>query len=251
MAVISIKQFLAQVRDALGYPPVSRLNDATILMRTYEKQEHYRNELKLSQENWIVDYWDMHVDANRDDMAVAATNSEFGEPYLIETIDTGDVNHVRREIPIVKMQDIDQKYEGPNTAQGSLGYPHVAACFAFYNRDGEWRVRWKPMHNQAATYRNWYKPGLSAFPLLNDNVMAQLSSQTNVVRADVSLSCWPMILDDDTAPTAKQLAMRDEITRSLGDYREQFEMVRHLARGEQTGRRRMWADRSRRSGDDY
>ncbi len=154
--MLPISTVIERVRAKMGRPSETLLGDQEILLRFWETAEFFKEQLKLTYESWIVGKWDMPVPANTDQVII--TPSDWGEAFRIHTIDPNDPNHIPRVIDIIK-QDQDQSfYSGPNTSQGAYRSPWVAAYFAPYNLGGQWYFKVLPKHEVACQYRVFYTP---------------------------------------------------------------------------------------------
>lgn len=182
---VQIKQVVNDVILKAGAPDSGRLSRWVILRLLHLKMDHYRARLQITDENRFLERWPLTVTPGNDEFAVDA--AQAGKWLLCHTVDDSDPNHVRREVELVKIQNMDLFYLGPPSGGGSVGSPHVARSFTFFTEQGQTKVKVTPKHDQSAQYLFWYQPDRPLPPKLQDNYPL-LENFVNVVACDTAVA---------------------------------------------------------------
>lgn len=167
----TLNENLSQIRLLLGQPDPQNPS-AVILFELLNNQvQHHINQLQNSSAAWSVASIDITTGDGQEDYLLTAT--DFGKPFLVYTADSSDISHVRREVPFVTMQNVDQFYRGVQQTQ--ISDYHTAQTATFYRSNGSDYLRLTPIPGGAKTYTVWYEttgvgnralgdaPGLSPF----------------------------------------------------------------------------------------
>lgn len=216
---VSAKQALTGIRVYMGNPTKEKINNGSVLLVMYDKLDHYTTLLQSTGESWLVDRVTLTVPADTSELSISATN--FGIPFLVETVDSSDTSHISTEIPIVRQQDID-RYSVSNTRSAGLGQ-HAAEVVAFFRISG-WKALFLPTSSVQSEYRVWHQPLRSApAPLAND--VQFLDNFINLIRVDTALTCLPYC----DWPESRHRRIEAQLTRTLSDLLRSFEMFKFQA----------------------
>src|SRR5262245_16428012 len=111
-----ISIMISEVRRALGRPLEAVLGDEDILMEIWQTVSLYRAKLKLTNEAWVINRFDLTVPgAPITEMTLSADG--FGQAFLIHTIDPNNPYHIRRTVDIVKLEQLSMYWPGPDSLQ--------------------------------------------------------------------------------------------------------------------------------------
>jgi hypothetical protein len=239
--MIIVKQMVQQVRSYLGYPDYTTLPNHVVLLRLWDEIDAQTAQMNLPNQGWFLTHQDLQVAPGTSDYAVAATvgGSRF-IPILVTTKDDSDPTHIRREIPIVPIQDVDIYYIGPSN--GFTPVRDDAATITFYTDQttGQFTARLTPQPNQSNVYDIWYQPDRPTPPNWNDNYPL-LESFSNLMKVCTALTCLPELLKQDGS-NAAQLQMRAAGLRDQRDrYDSVFQIQKQMSSNSQFGGRQGFA----------
>ena len=183
--MIKIKQIVNDVFLKAGHPTQDRLPRWVVLRLLYHKIDHYRNRLHLTDENRFLERWKLTVYPGVDEFQVNATFP--GKWVVCHTMNDSDSNHIRREVALATMQNIDLYYLGPPSLGSASTAPHVAQTFTFFNESGQQKVKVTPKHDQNADYLFWYQPDRPLPPRLEQNYPL-LENFVNAIACDTAIA---------------------------------------------------------------
>lgn len=201
-----IKTMLGEVRRALGYPAEALLTDASILMEIWGVTTFYRAKLRATAESWQIGRWMINVPAGTPtETNIDADN--FANIIMIKTVDPNNISHIPRMVDFVKPEQMTSYWSGPDNLQigGGFNMPHVAACFAPFQQDGQWKIAWAPAHLAAAQYEMWYSTGADTVPpIFEDTSEMPIEEQNFFLIADTSLNLFGAIADPEKGLNERQ-----------------------------------------------
>lgn len=188
------------------------------------------NQASNAQEAWTEFGVDLQVSPNVEEYLLGA-NPPMGKPMLVYTKDDTNPAHFERPIQIVKPENLIITYDGPRNGEYLWpgfwdGSTHTAQAFAFYQQDGGWYVKIRPVPQITATYRvlyvqgNWVEQAsLGSSPLLSEHHHA---IETRACLSLLPHCEWSTDKQDNAnrrAELMKSLAIDDQrFTRSLERY---------------------------------
>lgn len=244
-------EVVASVRATLDYPPFDRLKPQILLLKMREKVDHYFNRMNLTDRNWFLDNLTLTVDSASDEYLIST--SQWGRPILCETQDLSDPQHIRREVPIIDLQDRRLLYEGTQSAsQASTSLlKHTATSFTFFRKpDGSIRTKLTPQPSDTADYVFWYEPN-RPIPILLASNLTFLEQFNNLLVVDLSLSCLPYcnydaIIYDSSNQSYRRRTKADVLRESLGRdfqlYLQTFEEYIQNDTQQKTERKQLWGE---------
>jgi hypothetical protein len=219
---------IAAIRRRLGMPTADAPSDPLLMQLLIDQAANFTASLANTRNHWSVDHVALTVNEGQEDYLIAA--GSFGRPFLVYTTDETDTYHVRREIPIVLMQDADQRYLGAQQAGTGGVNEHSAAEVVFYRQYQNWYARFVPIPGGTATYQIWYEAtyeygspsddvGLSAFHHLL-RVQAAISALPHCAWRDVS------VMSNPKAWEMKVKALRDSLVYDEQKFEKEFKSYR-------------------------
>jgi hypothetical protein len=227
----TVAAVLGKVRDYLSHSEESyalKLNMGLALSMLYDQNQLYVNEMKLTQEGWLLKRLTLPVTTDSSEYAITtvdATATDFGGAFLVETDPAYyTTTSKRREVPVVNYQNADlvePNYTVPSFSQGS-DEPDTVTAIAFYNLDGAWKARTFPA-NAEGQYLVWYEPGvvadkaLTAKPQMVEAFHGMLACST--ARVLTGKAAW------DGMPPAEAAEFRRELRDMLTGELNRWEMV--------------------------
>lgn len=238
--IVTISDMVGHIRDWIGQPHHDDISNESVLMRLQRKLDHYRNNLDVTDQNWLLSSWDLNVDTHSEQRIVNAV--AFGRPVECYTIDNSDPNHIRRYPRIVSIQDFELYYQGSvkNTGDTGVTSPHVAACFAFYKEFTtlQTMVRWLPIHSIACTYRFWYTPS-RLIPVSLTDTLGFVEQFANLMEVDTALDC---LIEMKTMPTEEYNRREKRLLTNQAVYHKTFVDYTNQDKQEKVVRRRQYGD---------
>lgn len=186
---VQIRQIVNGVILKAGSPDTGRLPRWVILWFLQRKIDYYRTRLQITDENRFVERWPLTVTPGSDEFNVDAAQGRW---LLCHTADDNDPNHVRREVELVNLQNLDLHYLGPPSAGQRISTPHVAVAFTFFTEQGQQKVKVTPRHDQVAQYLFWYEPDRPLPPQLDSNYPL-LENFINLTECDTAIACLAYI----------------------------------------------------------
>ena len=140
----------------LDNPDLSSPNDDLIFLKAADVAQLRHNDAQNSPVAWSLRYWDIQTSANKAEYLIP-DGEQFGKPARIHTIDVNDRYHETRKIDVTEIQNVDEFYQGPETAVSSA--LHTAQVALFYYRNSSPYLRLVPTPNGSARYRVWHEIG--------------------------------------------------------------------------------------------
>jgi hypothetical protein len=231
---------LALCRQRLGEPDRDILPDHRLLGLLVDALAHHTAQLANARYHWSVGSAALQVVAGTEDYALGA--QDFGRPILVHTEDTTNTYHVRTEVPFTLIQDINQRYTGPQ--QTGSSYQHTAVTMAFYFSSGQPYAKVVPVPGGSGTYRVWYE-AVTNFTGTGQNI--GLSPFHHLVRAQACLSALPWCKWGEIAPDGKAQAwemrvrsLRDTLVYDEQKWQKEFDYWRHTGSREQVHNKILW-----------
>jgi hypothetical protein len=182
-----------------------------------------------------VDKTVLTTGSGSEDYLLAAAN--FGRPFLVYTTDASDTYHVRREIPIVLMQDADLRYFGPQ--QSGFSDSHSAAAIVFYRQFENWYARVAPIPGGTSTYEIWYE---ATYEYGSPGDSVGLSAFHHLLRVQTAISALPhcawrgmSLTENPKAWEMKVKALRDSLVYDEVKYQKEFDSYRAQSSREGVG----------------
>lgn len=203
---MNLSVMISEIRRGLGYPSEQELDDSQILLEIWGVTTFYRGKLRLTHESWAINRWQMPVTAGLP-CETNITPGDFAEVIYIKTYDPTSTYHIPRTVDAVKPEDMSAYWSGPDNLQIGAGFsfPHVAACFAPINENGQWKMLWLPAHQQSCIYLVTYSTGpATAPPIFDDTSLMPIAEQDFFIIAESALNLFPMIASDEKGLTKRQ-----------------------------------------------
>jgi len=198
-------------------------SDPQLMQLLIDQSANFTVGLANTSNHWSVDKVTLTVNEAQEEYLINAAN--FGRPFLVYTTDESDTYHVRREIPIVLMQNADQLYSGSQQGGGGYG-AHSAAAMVFYRKFQNWYARFVPIPGGTATYEIWYE-SLYEYGSPQDDV--GLSAFHHLLRAQTAISALPhcawrdmSLMVNPKAWEMKVKALRDSLVYDEQKYDREF-----------------------------
>jgi len=232
----TINNIIGGVRLHLRTPSEDKIGDGKIAEYLLRKIDYYLNELNLTDQNWLLEKWQLDVDASTQIYTVNPSSAPFGRPILCETMDESDPFHERREITIVDLQDRDLFYRGPQQAWATAP-PHSAITMTFFRSGGQKRVLVEPQPAVSASYRFWFEPS-RMLPQSITNDSPFLENFSNLLEVDTALT----VLPDCDWPDVKHNRIEKALGADLVRYTAQFDRYKNQDRQEQVNTKRGFGD---------
>lgn len=234
------------VRSGLGDPPEQVLGDDQIIMELWGVVALRRAQLKLTNESWIINRAWLDVPAGTTtEMNISA--GDFGQAFLIRTVDTNNAYFVSRTVDIVKPEQLSMYWGGPDNLQmgGTQYSPHVAAAFAIFNENGQWKIMWKPAHLVGCRYRMWYTPGPPTVPpLFDDSTGFPIEEQNFFIIASIAINLFPRLADPEKGYNEQQKLLLEVQDRKYEEWAPVFNAQRLEGfRRETPMHRKIWGSR--------
>lgn len=233
----TVNNIIGGVRLYLRMPPEDKLSNGMIAEYLLDKITYYLNELNLTDQNWLLEKWMLTVTALKDTYLVLPSSAPWGRPILCETVDQSDPFHIRREIPIIDLQDRLLRYTGYQTSLSAAVPPYTAASMSFFSEGGQKKVKLDPAPQAAAQYRFWFEPSRLLPQAFADDTRV-LENFSNLLKVDVALIALPDCEWDEVKNERIEKALISDLTR----YSMQFDKYKYQDRQEQTNTKRGFGD---------
>jgi len=150
-----------------------------------DQVQHHHNQLQNSSAQWSVNSFLLTTSSGNEDYLLSADN--FGKPFFVYSEDSSSESFVRREIPFVCLQNIDQFYWG--TRQTQLTDQHTVQFISFYRSSGSWYARVTPIPSGSKTYVVWYETADIPSPALGST--DGISCFNHLIRVQTALAALP------------------------------------------------------------
>lgn len=203
---------MSGIYDYCGNPAEDVLSPSLVLTALYDRIQHYKNELHLTDEGWDIDKFTLTVSANKEEYLISA--ADFGRPFFVETFEPGKPLFRRREIDIARVQDRDLYTQVSEQA----GNKHSAEVFLFANiGSADPIVQVLPVPQRTATYRIWHERILGEEPILTEvpNFLRQFFP---LLKVAVCMDVLPMCGYDKD----KFIQLRDQRSWAYKTYYDTF-----------------------------
>lgn len=176
----TINEMLSNERVLLGEPLPQKPSLRLMWKVTLNHIQDLYNQASNSQEAWTESGVDLQVSPDVDEYLIPGAPL-LGKPLLVFTKDDGNPAIFERPINIVRPENLITAYDGPRDGQYLWpgfwdGSTHTAQAFAFFQMDGNWYARIRPVPQIGAVYRilfvtgNWAaQASLGSEPLLTEH----------------------------------------------------------------------------------
>jgi hypothetical protein len=236
----TVATLVGKVREDLGFPDRDALRESQILQKLYEHNQRYVNQMKLTQESWLLRRFTLTVTTSSDTYPILTaepTATDFAGAFLVETDPTYyTTTEKRREVTIVNYQNADLVEPRSKVATTSDGDGEVdtVTAISFVHLDGAWKAITFP-RGAAGRYRVYYEPGAIA----DAGLTAELSTLPpfhHMVALATELSVLPLCRwsAQDAAEQGRLRAdLAGSISRDLKAWVEVWDRYRYQSHDEQ------------------
>ena len=214
------------VRRRLGQPLQDSPNDGLILQALVDQLQHHIAQLNASSAHWNVAQWQLDVSNGTEDYQI--TETSFGRPFLVYTVDSTDTYHIRTEIPITMLQNADKRYIGAQKALSTA--KHTASQMCFYKTDQTWYIRPVPIPAGSSSYVIWYE---KAYEYASPSETTGIEAFHHLVRVQAALSVLPFCewrgatkADDARTWSVQMQVLERALLRDEMKYQQQFNEYR-------------------------
>jgi hypothetical protein len=184
----NVSENLAMIRQRLKQPNPQAPSDLQLLNILIEHIYDHCAQLQNTRNHWGIGWTRIDVSAGTEDYNISAT--DFGRPFLVYTIDDADPFHQRREVPFSLLQDVEQRYQGPQQTQSAS--PWSAVQISFFRESPSsptWKARPTPIPGASCSYMVGYEANYE-FGALGDN--PGLSPFHHLIRVQTAISALPL-----------------------------------------------------------
>lgn len=237
----SVEQVITMCRQRLGYPLHSALTTQQILQFIWDTNQFYVNEMKLTDEGWLVKTIPLAISASADEYPIAA--GDFMPPFLITTDRTLYSDGREREVDVIRLQDRDLAgfSDVPAIDAGPSDVDTVQGI-GFYGNGTQWVARAYPS-GSAGNYTLFYEPGLVAQQGLDGNPQ-MLKMYHALLSISVALQCvglceWKGL--DYGQTVQKRAELRVDLAKAESDWKRQFGIYIRTSADQSTGFRQPFA----------
>lgn len=240
---MEIRIMISEILRGLGRPNEAELSESDILMDIWQSVSYYRSLLNIPGEAWDIRKWPFVVDSGNV-LVKNITADGFSSSIFVTSKDDTNPYFIQRTIDVVRPDQLSSYWSGPtNLLIGSAWYrPHVAAAFAIYNENGQWKISWLPAHQQSCEYMLWYSPGATTSPFaFEDNSGFPIEEANFLILNDCIVNLFPHLADPEVGLNAKQRMLFDIADKKIQQYLPVFEARRWDGpRREVTTRRKLF-----------
>lgn len=204
-----LSTMISEVRRGLGYPSEQEIDDSQILLEIWGVTTFYRGKLRLTHESWSINRWPMPVSAGLP-CETNITPGDFAEVIMIKTYNPSSPYHEPRMVDAVKPEDMSSYWSGPDSLPigGGWAQPHVAACFAPINENGQWKMLWLPAHMTSCVYMVTYSTGPAMTPpIFDDTSLMPIAEQDFFIIAESALNLFPNLASEKGLNERQKLLM--------------------------------------------
>jgi|SRR5262245_32969564 len=223
----TVVENIALIRQRLKQPDAHKPTDLQILNILIEHIYDHCAQLQNTANNWSVGWTQIQTSPGQEDYQIVA--GDFGRPFVVYTDDPNNEFHQRREVPFSLLQDVDQRYFGPEKSGGS-GTVHSAVEISFYRQTPSapaFYARPTPIPNETVTYVVGYEANYE-FGALGDS--PGISSFHHLIRVQTALSTLPLcgwgklcIEDDREGWKLQAQALKDVFLHDEAIYQKRFD----------------------------
>lgn len=234
-------QNLSAVRLRLREPNPQAPSDPQLLNLLIDHIADHQAQLQNTRNHWSIGWTEINVSAGTEDYTISP--SDFGRPFLVYTIDDSDPYHQRREIPFSMLQDVEQRYQGPQQTQSAS--LHSAVEISFYRSapsNPTWYARLTPIPGESSTYKIGYEANYE-FGALTDS--PGLSPFHHLIRVETALSGLPLcewgeisILKNPKAWQMQHDALRQSLMFELAGFQKRFDSYKAMSSREGVNQKR-------------
>ena len=218
---------ISLIRQRLKEPDAHNPSDLQILNILIEHIYDHCAQLQNTTNHWSIGWTKINANPGQEDYLITA--QDFGRPFLVYTDDPNNDFHRRREVPFSMLQDVEQRYMGPEKS-GAAGTTHSAVEISFYRKAPAapaWWARLTPIPGESSTYIVGYEANYE-FGGLGDS--PGISSFHHLIRVQTALSTLALCEWGDISikenPQAWKLqadALRDTFLHDEAIYQKRFD----------------------------
>lgn len=223
----TVTENISQIRQRLKEPDPQHPTDPQILNILIEHIYDHCAQLQNTANHWSIGWTEINASSGTEDYLVTA--QDFGRPFLVYTDDPSSSFHHRREIPFSLLQNVDQRYSGPEQS-GSSGATHSACEISFYKKSPSspvWWARFTPIPGESSKYIVGYEANYE-FGSLGDS--PGVSSFHHLIRVQTALSVLPLcewgevsIIANREAWIVQADALKDSLLHDEAIYQKRFD----------------------------
>lgn len=188
---------LTAIRLLLDRPDPQRPGLDILFQHLTDQVQHHHNQLQNSSAQWSVASILLTTSGGNEDYLLSADN--FGKPFFVYTTDDSNESYVRREIPFVMLQNIDQFYSGVQQTQ--ITDQHTVQYISFYRSAGSWYARVTPIPSGSRAYTIFYETADIPAPALGS--IEGISCFNHLIRVQTALAALPHCGWGEIHPLAK------------------------------------------------
>lgn len=150
----TVEGLLSSVYDYCGNPPEDKLSPSQVLTALFDRIQHYRNELNLTDEGWSIERTIINAQSDKEEYLIEAP--DFGRPFFVETFESGKPQFRRREVEMARPQDRNL-FSGISN-ESNYSNKHSARVFIFFNiGQPNPTAEIIPVPRQSCQYRVWHE----------------------------------------------------------------------------------------------
>lgn len=134
----TLDRMIADIRRVwLDEPLPNQPNHAYLFTQLVPIIQSALNQIANTGQNWETREVDFQINPGDEEVSLILAGN-LGKPLAIYTVNIDDPHHYEQDIPIVKLQNLTQSYEGARDGQGwgfnTQNLTHPASSFAVYSR---------------------------------------------------------------------------------------------------------------------
>lgn len=237
----TVSENISAIRLRLGEPSPHKPSDPQLLNLLIGHIADHQAQLQNTRNHWSIGWTEINASSGTEDYAISP--SDFGRPFLVYTVDDSDQFHQRREIPFSMLQDVEQRYLGPQQTQSASPWSAVEISFFRQSPNSPaWYARLTPIPNESCVYKVGYEasyslgslsdaPGLSPFHHL---------IQTQAALSALALCEWGeiSILKNPAAWKTQADALRQGLLLDLAGFQKRFDSYKAMSSREGVNQKR-------------
>jgi len=215
--VPAIERILTDVLINLDNPVYPTRRE--LLLRLYQHNQMFVNQLKLTDEGWLLRQFDFDPDGSTSIYPTPASAAGFAGPYLVHTRPEAYTDYRRREVPTLRKVDLNLIEAPSSVIDGVQSEPDEVLGVAFYGTEAGWRVEVAPF-NARGSYVVWYEPGYVGEQSIL-NMPAMLEAFTPLLTISTALDGLPIATWsglDQAGNDAKRGALAQRLTQLEARY---------------------------------
>src|ERR1051326_3457149 len=102
----TVEGLMSAIYDYCGNPPEDKLSPSQVLNALYDRIQHYRNEMNLTDEGWYIGKDIVQVESGVEEYTLEFAG--MGRPFFVVTYDSRNLRSRRHEVEIARPQDRDE-----------------------------------------------------------------------------------------------------------------------------------------------